>query len=402
MDIVIKDTQMNDLMRFIYESHLDILSESENVVIQYDKFTSNPNYGDKIFFNGHIIDSGEIDDTTKKIHFKKKNSSENFVFDIDKVKFAKKYPYSPFVSTTEFVKVASPNAPKNENAKLSVSEINQRFKDIVNKAIRDVYSTELSYWEENKGRGPSGKGGVVNKFTVGEILKKLEMDIEGGDWSIMNYFDTNPMVRTELFKNYGKKIETENDLEEFANWVDMNKQNLFISGDTLDRLVELNTNSFLNGVKNEKKAYDFVSKQLPPNFTIGSLNFPGSPKDRSGVDFSVFDKGREVETYQAKPFKDYLVYTSFTDSRYSSCYLEIAGDTVNVYRVYSYNISNLYRLTPKKVTNFIFASHSNKQGVIIFENKPGCFNIGTDDSKTKKGEYIDFYYPPINYDKDFN
>ena len=91
---------------------------------------------------------------------------------------------------------------------LTSDEFTERFKEKVFYIIKDLYRKN---WDSNPERGPGGKGGVVNLHTVYDLLQKkglTDYDPEGGDWSILNYFDTNPQVRKTIVDFMKKKQET--------------------------------------------------------------------------------------------------------------------------------------------------------------------------------------------------
>jgi len=97
---------------------------------------------------------------------------------------------------------------------LESNKFTSSYRDKVFDILKDLYGS--SNWSTEGDRGPNGGGGVVNIHTVYDLLKQRGLDDyeeEGGDWSILNYFDTNPKVRGFVVlvweKETGNKLDTE-------------------------------------------------------------------------------------------------------------------------------------------------------------------------------------------------
>ena len=244
------------------------------------------------------------------------------------------------------------NEHTNKNDNLDV-EIVYR-KEVFN-ALKSIYENTEN-WESDTGRGPSGRGGVINIYTISEILKQHNLlgeneEVESGDWSILNYFDTYPKIRELIiskFESKNGKIKSEQSLDKFRLWIQRHKEKLF--GDTpnsmLPLLIEMNSNSYVSGYKNEKVAYDFIKSKINQNkWEMGKLHPPGSPIDRSGIDFSIVNKQTgEVLDFQAKPLGNYQ-------------------KTENETTVKSYKVINLKKLP---VDYYVFAAHG-KEEVLTFK-----------------------------------
>jgi hypothetical protein len=340
----------------------------------------------RYYFNG-LKEINGINHNTEIIKLKDYLNGEVYDFNVDDVKF--KDNTTAFIDKKVFdrkYKKPTENIPTKNKPEVSFSLINDEFKYVVFDSLRAIYQNTPN-WDSKTHRGPSGRGGVIGIYPVGEFAKEIGVEeSEGGDWSIMNYFDTNPKVREKIIKKYlsDNKILKITDIDDFTSWIFDNKKTLFTDGNFLTDIVQINKRSYLTGLKNELKAFNYVKSRIPKNsdYTISSLNLPGSPKDRSGIDFSVFNKGIEYKTYQAKPLDRMEILTRNGEK---------------IYRVYSYNIGNMVNIN---VSYFIFASDGGK-GVVVFENKKGEFNIPTSEKTGKKEDYIDFYYRYKSYDPNF-
>jgi hypothetical protein len=239
-------------------------------------------------------------------------------------------------------------------------EFTKTFKDKVFYILKDIYGN--TNWSNEEGRGPRGRGGVVGIYTVFDLMKEKGLDDyeeEGGDWSIMNYFDTNPQVRKYLV-NLWKK-ETSNDLtnkdsiKDFISWMSRNRNKIFKEGPILKDLVELNATSLMRGEMNERRAHEFLSKVLEelPEWKLSKRFLPGSTSDRSGIDIVMTsEKTNKSAKFQVKP-------------------LTSIEETEDGYLVNTYNVTGLDK---KPVDYFVFASYTSDD-VYIFRNKKGGYEI---------------------------
>ena len=249
-----------------------------------------------------------------------------------------------------------------------------KFKEKVYFILKDLYKNN---WDGDKGRGPQGGGGVVGVHTVYDLLNKkglTDYDPEGGDWSILNYFDTNPQVRRYIVglyeKETGNVVDNTKILDEFIKWMSRNRNKIFKDGPTLDTLIQKNIESLYQGELNERKAYDYLTKVLEkiPGWKLKGRAVPGSKADREGVDFVMEQEGTgSLAKFQVKPLKDFEKVGKF-------------------YKVVSYNIRNLDK---KPVDYFVFASHE-KEDVYIFKNKVDKYTILDNDT-------VQFEEPPIKF-----
>ena len=162
-----------------------------------------------------------------------------------------------------------------------------KFKEKVYFILKDLYKNN---WDSDKSRGPQGGGGVVGVHTVYDLLNKkglTDYDPQGGDWSILNYFDTNPQVRRYIVwlyeKETGNVVDNTKILDEFIKWMSRNRNKIFKDGPILNKLIEKNIESLYQGELNERKAYDYLTKVLDniPGWKLKGRAVTGSNADRN-------------------------------------------------------------------------------------------------------------------------
>ena len=249
-----------------------------------------------------------------------------------------------------------------------------KFKEKVYFILKDLYKNN---WDSDKSRGPQGGGGVVGVHTVYDLLNKkglTDYDPQGGDWSILNYFDTNPQVRRYIVglyeKETGNVVDNTKILDEFIKWMSRNRNKIFKEGPILKELVQLNAESLYQGELNERKAYQYLTKILEnlPGWKLKGRAVPGSKSDRDGVDFVMEKEGTNNKAkFQVKP-------------------LNSLSKVGNFFKIKSYNIKNL---NEKPVDYFVFAS-SEKDNIYIFRNNIDKYVILDNDT-------IQFEEAPIKF-----
>ena len=271
-----------------------------------------------------------------------------------------------------------PETPIEKNTSkpidINSDEFTKKFKEKVYFILKDLYR---SNWDSDRSRGPGGGGGVVNVHTVYDLLNKKglnDYDLEGGDWSILNYFDTNPQVRktiVSLYENETKNvIENEDTINDFITWMSRNRNKLFKNGPILDKLIKQNVESLYQGELNERHAYEYLTKILKTlkGWKLRGRSVPGSKLDRKGIDFVMEKEGtNNTAKFQVKPLSS------------------LERDRIQ-YKITSYNIKNLDK---KPVDYFVFASSGNNN-IYIFRNEMNKYKILDNDT-------IQFEEAPIQF-----
>lgn len=246
------------------------------------------------------------------------------------------------------------------NITIESPEFTKPFKEKVFFILKDIYGN--TNWSDEEGRGTRGRGGFVNIYTVFDLMKEKGLDDyeqEGGDWSIINYFDTNPQVRKYLVNLWEKEtsnsLTNEDSVKDFILWMSRNRNKIFKEGPILKDLVEMNATSLMKGEMNERKAHDFLSKVVEklPDWELSKRYLPGSTSDRSGIDIIMTNEKKEKSAkFQVKP-------------------LTSVQETKDGYLVTTYNVIGLDK---KPVDYFVFASY-DVDDVYVFKNIEGKYEI---------------------------
>jgi hypothetical protein len=249
---------------------------------------------------------------------------------------------------------------KENSISIDSPEFTKPFKEKVFFILKDIYGN--TNWSDQEGRGTRGRGGFVNIYTVFDLMKEKGLDDyeqEGGDWSIINYFDTNPQVRKYLVNLWEKEtsnsLTNEESIKDFILWMSRNRNKIFKEGPILKDLVELNATSLMRGEMNERKAHDFLSKVVEklPDWELSKRYLPGSTSDRSGIDIIMTNEKKEKSAkFQVKP-------------------LTSVQETKDGYLVTTYNVIGLDK---KPVDYFVFASY-DVDDVYVFKNIEGRYEI---------------------------
>jgi hypothetical protein len=385
MKIIITENQYKKLL----EQQLDLFADEEEElpmsdesdeeeeevipIITYSTTKHKPTFG-LVFFSdvkGDLPSEGKIKLVNVRKPKSKGEREDDIIIDVNKF-IKSEFGYKVNDTEPEVRNVKSfDDTIEKETSTIGPDIINTKYKQIVFDSLKEIYGRNPKTWLNDGKRGPEGRGGVINIYTINDYLlakNLITTSGEGGEWSILNYFDTNPSVREKIMKMYSKPINSKEDLNEWCDWIYENRVKLFTKGPELEKFVKLNFGSFHNGFLNEDKAYKYVSDLISSddNLSISNINLPGSSLDRSGIDFTVKNKiKRSKSNFQAKPFGE-------------------LSNNGSVYTITSYNVRNVEK---KPVQYLIFAS-KDKDEVVIFENKTGQIK-STFNS-------VEFDYPPIS------
>ena len=243
---------------------------------------------------------------------------------------------------------------------------NQTFRTIQN-SLKDVYPNNVA------GKGEPTPLHIPNGF----------INIPGTDaggttvgWSIVNFFNTNPVVRRILVQEFQEHVKKNNlpcsfNIYEFTNWLGDNKYDIFgLESPLFKKLVKANQSSWENGRKNENDVIPYLENFYGDGWSIISGGEPGLKNDAlSGVDMEAVNKETgEKHLYQAKPL-----------GRVEE--LKNEDGVTDKWKVHS---GWLHKYT--KPTHFIFGPNTNG-GAVIFKNhfKPPI----------NGGKQYVFNYPPL-------
>jgi hypothetical protein len=370
------------LHKKLISEQLNNVKEDEIPIVTYSNALHNPGHH-YVYFNdvkGNLPSKGQI----KLVNIRKPNSTrereDDIIINVNKFTTTTRqgnYKISDREPEVKNIKSFGDTKEKVVNT-IGPNIINNKYKETIFRSLKDIYGGNSKTWSNEPGRGPRGQGGVINIYTLNDYLldKGLE-PTEGGEWSVLNYFDTNLQIKEAILKKFkefngNKPISTMEELDKWCSWIYEHKDNLFFKDkNVLKKLSDINFGSIYHGVfLNEKKAYDYISDLISGNENLSIVTYkPGSEIDRKGVDFTVINKTKDPEMginhFQAKPFHG----------------LSKRGD---VYTVYSHNVRYVIK---KDVKYYIFTSHQQEQ-IVIFEDK-------TDGIKPFDN-YVEFNYPPIS------
>jgi hypothetical protein len=218
------------------------------------------------------------------------------------------------------------------------------FASFIRTQLEKVYKP-LGMWD----RAPNPDGNCETGLGVVGVFPHSEFD----QWSILNRFDTNNLVKGEMYKffletNPGFKSRNESD---FIKWIEENRNELFgPKGRYTKKLVALNKETIKSGNKREEFAVEVLKNRFKTSkvsrFCAGDLR-----DTRKGMDISIRIKGVEL-TVQVKKFDKV------------ASYVEDDGDTF--FEVTSDLVPNKY--SEKNVDIFMFVS-PDSQEYILFANK---------------------------------
>ena len=203
-------------------------------------------------------------------------------------------------------------------------------------------------------------------------------------WSILNFFQTNPLVRQILIKEYENFVNNQEggiqyavgckfNIDEFVNWIGVNRESIFgMNSPTFKEMVRRNQSSWKKGNENEQKAAQELMK-LYDGWDVIYGGEPGIFRDAlEGSDIRITNKetGESMEI-QVKPLQ-----------KSSDVYQQDGKWWVK---------SGWLKQYPLSVTHYLFGpSKDSDEKVVIFKNE------GQGPTHTKEAEFMIFNSPPLN------
>lgn len=237
--------------------------------------------------------------------------------------------------------------------------------------------TLKNLYKNNLGKNSFTDGTGICDSEVG-IIEVDGTNVPGQTWSILNYFNANPMVIEQLINWYENGEFNENPpenvtMDTFKKWITDNSEKLFMTGEYLDKLVKLNLTSYNRGSETENVV---IKKLTESPYNIPRENIKqfcsGMKKDRAdGQDIEItIQKGNNVYA-QIKP---------------SSKFETKIGETGTEYIVTAYNMKDY---TEKPVEYIIF---NYEEKLLIFSNKDYTIEKIRDTNR----DIVTFKNPPKN------
>jgi hypothetical protein len=174
--------------------------------------------------------------------------------------------------------------------------------EAITKSIEEVYKGKDYGVGHRWGKNPDVEDGMTG-------VLNFEVAAGSTSWSILNFFNTNPVVRSILIKEYEDYLEREGKLvdfniDEFVDFIRFEKDYLFNpNSEILKKLAKANHMTWGFGRSNEDAASKYLKTIFKDGYTITDGGQPGTRADvLSGVDLVVTKDGTNKQaTYQAKP-----------------------------------------------------------------------------------------------------
>lgn len=234
----------------------------------------------------------------------------------------------------------------------------------IQNALKDVYSDNVAGPNEPTERHM--KNGLIN-------IPGTDAQGTTVGWSIVNFFNTHPLVRGILIGEYENYVIDNGlpcrfNIYEFTDWIEDNKYDIFgFNTQLFNRLVKVNQGTWANGQRNENASITYLKNFYGDDWSVISTGEPGIRKDAlTGVDMSMVNSttGEELN-FQAKALSN----------------LEEMGDGR-----WKVNSGWLHWYDPQKVDYYVFTNASNGESY-IFKNEGQHPQSG--------GKSMIFNYPPL-------
>jgi hypothetical protein len=294
-----------------------------------------------------ILKLKELKDENKNVVVKLNNiyTKEEFDFPLEIINFTKSRG-KPYILKPEYEKIK----PELETHEIELDE--NFLKKRISGFPQFMLDMLFKLYPNNIGKNSFIDGDGICNSEDG-LINIPNTNISGQTWSIINYFDTNPMVIKKLIEWFihgvfnNKEIPEIVSYEKFKEWIKNNKEFLFKEGKYLEELVNINFQSYNSGVRTENLA---IKKLTESPFNIDRKNIKqycsGSKQDRIDSKDIEITTTEGVSYAQIKPLAGYKV-----------------NEITKEYEVNTYQMKN-YKSKP--IQYLIF---SNAKNILIFENK---------------------------------
>ena len=349
-----------------------------------------------------------------------KNDSEYIFFDFESSKVEIKDNGNQ--SKERYSYIFDPSSIKFKSNNLYLSKINltesMTKKELLNEAksnfpnYRSMRSMIQSVYLQNKCNGNNWVDGCFGNINIPECGDTNNGIIGGkytegqyggkGLWSLINRWDANGNVHSEIEKIYKEEVEKfkiEKNLKRYSltltDWIENNKFKLFSNdGEWVDRLAKVSIENFQKGLENEEYgrelvdlAFDLDKYKQDIDYKI-SFNCGGSVADtKRGQDIVLKFNDEQPIHFQIKSIKDGYVKLFNSD------------------RGKYYRVASWYEHTKYKEENVDLIVYVNKEKkeYIIFENDyskivttPNSnFRRNNDDGDITIPNYIYYYEEPF-------
>jgi len=274
-------------------------------------------------------------------------TKEVFDFPLEDINFTKSRG-NPYIFKTEYEKIES----ELESHELVLSadllkKSNSKFPQFMLDTLYELYPNNI------------GKNSFINDDGICNseygLINIPNTNVPGQTWSILNFFDTNPMVIKKLIEWFMYGVFNNNEIpkivsnEKFKEWIKNNSSSLFKDGEYLEELVNINLKSYKSGVRTENLA---IKKLTESPFNIHRKNIKqycsGSKQDR------VDGKDIEITTTEGVRYAQIKPLTSINVD---------VNEITKEHEVYTYHMKN-YKKKPIQYIIFV-----NSKNILIFNNK---------------------------------
>jgi len=228
---------------------------------------------------------------------------KNFKFTLEKINFTK-FGGVPYIYKSEYEKIRGYlDTADNKLDENVLKKSASGFPKFMTKTLYNLYPNNLG-----NNSFTDGNDGVCN--SEDGLIDIQGTNVPGQTWSILNYFDTNPMVIRKLIEWYMQgefnEMVAPNDvtIDNFKEWITDNSESLFKDSYYLKELVTINLKSYDNGAKSENVAIEKLTKR-PYNIERKNIKqfCSGSKQDRNeGKDIEIITPN-DIKFAQIKPLK---------------------------------------------------------------------------------------------------